>query len=367
MKKVLRRFARAVRYPRRYSNLVLQSFYRKFYPSRARYYPSYLQIELSTTCNMECPRCERSVMSKGILNKHTPLSYFKKLEPILPYVNFITLGAGLGEPLLNPEFWQIHNYLKSFGIKVHYTTNGLLLTKENIEKTFKYRTDSMDISLDSLKKEVYEKIRPIPHSPFDIVMQHLGEICERKRQLKSKTPTIAIGFAAQKENIEEMPSIVRFAKKIGADNVWFTALTCHNKDSVKSSLFNLDKGDIKRIFDETENLAKDLNMPIRLPKIFGVNTSKCSCPFIWEMMMLFINGDVCCCPHFRDTRKHFFCIDEGNLIKKETTMPSVILGNLNEESIEKIWNNRNYKTLRYDNKRDLNESCKKCYFRYGIH
>jgi radical SAM protein with 4Fe4S-binding SPASM domain len=48
-------------------------------------------------------------------------------------------------------------------------------------------------------------------------------------------------------------------------------------------------------------------------------------------------------------------------------MPAVILGNINKEPINKIWNNSNYRKLRYENRRELNETCRKCYFPYGIH
>jgi MoaA/NifB/PqqE/SkfB family radical SAM enzyme len=367
MLKKIGKLPKVIKHPRRYYNLFLQNTQRKKYPEKPKYLPSYLQIEITTACSMECPRCERSIMPRKILGKHVPLNYFKKLAPILPNVNFITLGAGLGEPLLNPEFWPIHNYLKSFGVKVHYTTNSLFLTKANIEKTFKYKTDSMDISLDSLNKKVYEKIRPIPKNSFELVLKHIEDICRRKKQLGSKTPTIALGFTAQKENVEEMPDIVDYAKKVGIDNIWFTAVTAHNKGTVKSSLFNLDKQKLRQIFNETAKRAKRANIPIRLPNIYGINTKKQPCPFIWEMMMMFSNGDVCCCPHFRTPRKHFFFIENGKLVKKNTFMPSVILGNINKERIDKIWSNKSYTRLRYENKRNLNEACNKCYFRYNIH
>lgn len=349
---------------RRLLNLFLYALQSRFRPVSPRYYPLTLMIEVSAACNLACPRCERQTTNKSNLGKLTSLETIEKITPILPYVYSVYLVAGLGEGFLNPDFWSIVKILKKTGVKVGYFTNGVLLNKENIDKTFTERIDSVLISFDSLKKENFEKIRK--GANFEKIVENVKSLLAERKRRGTKNLSIGINFAAQKSTIEEMPEIVRFAKSIGLDFIYFTTLIAHKKEFIPECLFDFDKNRLQKVFSETKRLAERLGVSIRLP---GCQMeSDGYCPHLWREMIIFGNGDVSPCPHFRQPKKYYFTIKNRKIIQKEITFPSLIVGNVYKDPILGIWNNRKYQNLRRNFKKgSLDSPCRFCYFRFGLH
>jgi len=60
--------------------------------------------------------------------------------------------------LLHPQLFEIIEYVASRGIELYVTTNGTLLTDENIKKILNSKLKRITISLDRAD-EIYEKIR----------------------------------------------------------------------------------------------------------------------------------------------------------------------------------------------------------------
>jgi MoaA/NifB/PqqE/SkfB family radical SAM enzyme len=283
--------------------------------------------------------------------------------PLLPYVYSVYLVAGLGEGFLNPNFWQIVRALKKTGVKVGYFTNGVLLNKQNIKKTFAEEVDSVLVSFDSIQKEKFEEIRE--GANYEEVLNHLKNLLLERKRAKANL-SIGINFAAQKSTIKEMPDVIRFAKEIGLDFVYFSLLIAHRKEFISETLFNYDKKSLKKIFVETEKLAQKLKVPIRLPNIEMTNRG--ICPHLWREMIVFGNGDVSPCPHFRQAKKYYFIVANKRWVQEETSFPSLIVGNVYQEPILKIWNNGKYGKLRRSFKEgSLTPPCRLCYFRFGFH
>lgn len=353
-------------HPRAHLNLVKRAIFKRFYPLNPPFAPECIQIEVNTSCNLLCQRCEKWILPKSEWNRNIDLDFVKRLQPILKQIHWVSF-SGLGEPFSHPNFWDIHNFFKKQGVSVSFTTNGILLNDENIKKIFEYKTDSIDVSIDSLNRKTHNRIRGF--DCYDKAVNGLRNLVEMKKRSGVRKPIIAIGFAIQKNTIEEVPDVVDFAKRSGVDKIWFTAVTAHFPAMAKYSIFDLKPAYIKKIFDEAQKRADLYNIEIRLPNIYGINTRREPCTYLWDMMMIYSNGDVTCSPHLRFAhgKIHSFTIQNGRLIKGKKFVPTVILGNINRERIDKIWRNERYRRLRAENRRNVNEGCNLCYFRYNIH
>lgn len=345
-------------------NLFLYALESRLHPVKLGYYPLTLMVEVSTACNLACERCERQITSKEVLGNYTPIGLIKEIKPILPYVYSVYLVSGLGEPFLNPNFWQIHRMLKREGVRVGFFTNGVLLDNENIKRIFKEKTDSVLISVDSAKKDVYEQIRK--GANFEKVIDNIKKLIQEKKKRRSKKPAIGFSFTFQKNTIEEMPDFVEFAKKMGIDFISFAGVIAHRKDKIPESAFWVSEDRTKKIFKDTKERVVELGIPIRLPKA-GIDPKR-FCEDLWRAMYIFYNGDVCPCPHYRKPKTYYFCVEDGKIIQKETKSPGLVVGNIYQEPILKIWNNKNYQRLRVGMRQNCSQSpCDKCYFRYGVH
>lgn len=125
-------------------------------------FPTHLEIEASSTCQLRCPMCKTTEMINtgqvfsGLMN----FDLYKKIidEAATNSLYSIKL-SWRGEPLLNPKIVEMVVYAKQKGIKeVAFLTNGERLNSVIIEKLVESELDWISISFDGLK-EIYEKIR----------------------------------------------------------------------------------------------------------------------------------------------------------------------------------------------------------------
>ena len=135
-----------------------------------KYAPYAIEIELTNYCNAHCVFCPNncSKRERGFIDKKKLYDFLDKQKALK--VNnwfnkkFNTLDfpkvvyAGLGEPLLHPDFLEIVKYTKELGFQVEIVTNGLLLSKKIVDKLIELKVDSLAISLHSMNKEIYNKI-----------------------------------------------------------------------------------------------------------------------------------------------------------------------------------------------------------------
>jgi len=351
--------------PRFLANFLFYAIQSRFRPQRPFYYPLTLMIEISGICNLFCDRCERSSVKNEVMGKSTSIKTIKKILPILPYAYSVYLVGGYGEAFLNPNFWRIHSLLKKTGVIVGFFTNGVLLNKKNIDKIFREQTDSVLISIDSSKKDVYEQIRK--GANFEQVIRNIKRLVAEKKERKSKKPDIGLSFTFQKNTFAEMPKFLYFAKDLGVDFVSFAGMIAHKKKNIIDSPFLIEEKKIKEVFDEVEEISEQIGMPIRLPKP-SIDYDRPCCPHLWRDMIVFYNGDVSPCPYFRINKEFYFFVENRHLVQTDKHVPALIVGNINNEPITKIWRNDFYQQLRKNlNKKSSRSPCDTCYFKYGVH
>jgi len=91
----------------------------------------YLQLEITSYCNLECPGCERSFHKEflsDILNKkYMSLENIKKWFTIntLPNLKLISFSGQIDEPIIHPQILDIVKYfLNEFNVNLNLSTNG---------------------------------------------------------------------------------------------------------------------------------------------------------------------------------------------------------------------------------------------------
>ncbi len=101
-------------------------------PIITRALPARADIEPTTYCNFRCPHCpstEERARAEAPARAHLSLTQFKYVLDQLPAVYRIKL-VGLGEPLMNPEFFDLVAEARRRHIRVLTTTNGSLLDEK---------------------------------------------------------------------------------------------------------------------------------------------------------------------------------------------------------------------------------------------
>lgn len=182
-------------------------------------YPVMIEFLLSNVCNLECVMCSGQFSSLIRKNRenlpplHTPYDekFIEQLNEFIPHLKE-TRFSGSGEAFsidMNYLIWEkiIRENPTSL---IMVQSNGTILTgrvKEILEKG----RFQIGISIDSLKKEVYEDIRI--NANFDKVMENLlyfKEYCKRKKT------RFSLSICGMRQNWEEIPDFIRFCNQHNA-------------------------------------------------------------------------------------------------------------------------------------------------------
>lgn len=124
----------------------------------------YLRISLTDRCNLNCLYCN-PITQKNIYIDNEEILRFDEIQRLIKifaeYFNVKKVRFTGGEPLARKGFGSFVSGLKElkdkYGFKTAITTNGVLLA-DKIDEISECRIDHINISLDSLKPDVFKNI-----------------------------------------------------------------------------------------------------------------------------------------------------------------------------------------------------------------
>jgi len=125
-------------------------------------FPSHVDIELSSLCNLNCPMCYTITddFKSKVNQKVMDFGLFKKIIDECSKYNLFSIRLSLrGEAFINKDIFDMIKYAKEKGIKeVSTLTHGGFLNEEKFEKLIELDLDWLSISFDGIE-ETYNKIR----------------------------------------------------------------------------------------------------------------------------------------------------------------------------------------------------------------
>lgn len=186
--------------------LAMLRFDNAYYAANSEYH---FRILTATGCNAHCPYCyERGVQTITMTQETADkvVSFMRETVPSGTAINIEWFG---GEPLLNYEvILQISRDLitSGYAIKSSLVTNGILLNADRImELKETSHLEKVQITIDGLP-EVYSKIKGVPISNFDTVIQNIRLLAENEI-----TVHIRMNYA---NNRRELSDLIDYLRKI---------------------------------------------------------------------------------------------------------------------------------------------------------
>lgn len=258
--------------------------------------PFSLRIENTNFCNGQCFMCPYPTMKrkKGIMSRELYKDIINQASELkIDYINL----HNFGEPLLDKDFvWRV-KYAKSKNInRISTNTNGTLLTPKLSKEIINSGLEELYISVDAATKKTYKKIRIGLN--YNQVQKNIKYFVKLKKQLKLDKPKIILDFLEFNLNKNETKKFINKWKNI-VDNVCISQIH--------------DWSNKKKI-----NTGKLINNYVEF------NQSPCRLPF--TEMLINWDGTVSLC-----------CQDIDG---------EIILGDINKESLIKIWQNKKYQKIR---------------------
>lgn len=308
----------------------------------------WIQVEVTSRCNAACIYCPQPLL---YIKQHMPFGLFKQLLPYLGCTNLVYL-QGWGEPLLNPDLFAMIRACKAKGKRVGFTTNGMLLSDKIIRRLIDLETDIVSVSLAGTTPETHNRIRK--GTDFDKIIENLDRLQQIRAEKGSLRPAVHLAYILLASNFHELQDVVELAKRLGAEQIVCSNLSLIiDKVLLTEAVFiREEKGqDLNSSLGEIAEEAREQNI------LFACNQTApheqpvyCS-ENIRSSCVVSVTGEVCPCVFSSPTLSQ---PDTQNGLKplthiyqnKPVPCYPLSFGNIDKESLTRIWNKKEYELFR---------------------
>ncbi|MDZ4767573.1 MAG: radical SAM protein [Chloroflexota bacterium] len=329
----------------------------------AEEHPHNVFIEVTNHCNLLCETCPRTFTSYEEA-KTLAWEDFLRIVKQFPKMQRAVLH-GIGEPLINKDLPRMIAHLKARGVYVLFNTNATLLNLHWSKLLIESGLDEMRCSVDGADPRTYAAIRgaPLLHK----IVANLTQFMRLQREMGAATPRASIWMTGMKENVEELPDLLRLAAKMGVPEVYLQRMVYMHEAETAPGMLDTGHGlfddfdmRVEALIVECEALAASLGV---IFKASGATNPRASleaskqrdhqpwkaCMRPWTTAYITANGNAlpCCIAPFATT-----------------DYDSLKLGNLFERPFEDVWNGERYQAWREQLLSDQpHEACAGC----GVH
>ncbi len=291
----------------------------------------YIDLDTSWKCNLNCIMCSVRLRVSRFSQEILSPENFEHILTQFPKLRRINI-MGLGEPMMNPYFFELLDIAQSRNIKTTTITNGTLLVEKNIRR-LNDNFVAIYVSIDTPDSENYEKIRGVK----------LSDVVGNLHRVKELKPEVRLGILGllMKETKEDLPKMVDLAKNIGVDFVDLNHIVSLDKRNDERHVTS-DMSKTKYYLEKTEALAKEYNIRL-ISRPLQPRMRRCWQPWVEPLIML--DGNIYPCS-FMDRSPNPVDTEWYAGVPIKVPFHQYRMGNIFEDPFEKIWNGKEFRLLR---------------------
>lgn len=172
-------------------------------------YPTQLQIETTSRCNLKCPNCRRTTDFPDAAESLSEdvLAEFGRLAQQLD--NFTI--SGWGESLMGRSIDALLDLGAKAGIPSSITTNGTLLTESRCKMLIEKRVGTIAVSIDAGTPEGYQRLRP-GGVPFDKVVEGVNRLMAMLKETDNPTPKVGLAMVFYDDSADELIPLLKMVR-----------------------------------------------------------------------------------------------------------------------------------------------------------
>jgi len=301
--------------------------------------PRSLYLETTNRCDSKCQTCIRTFETLEPPADLT-LERVRAIVEQFPRLDRVVLH-GIGEPLLNPEIFDIVAFLKTRVPTVLFNSDAISLTVTRAGRLLDSGLDEYRVSMDAATRETYARLRGVDQ--FERVTANIARLVELQRARQRTIPRVSLWFTAARSNIDELPAFVRLSARLGVEEVYVQRLVFNGLGLAveANALHGKLRAREEALLADAEGLAASHGITMRAS---GLTTPLASlqstgdgsrpwagCQRPWTLAYVTANGNVlpCCISPWvaRDYR-------------------ALVLGHAFHDRFASIWNGERYQRFR---------------------
>lgn len=165
-------------------------------------------------CNLTCKHCYSISADKDFPGELTTDEVFSVMDDLKAFKVPVLILSG-GEPLLRPDIYEISRRAKNMGFYVGLSSNGTLITEENIEKIAEIGYDYVGISLDGIEST---------HDQFRRKVGAFKESLHGVRLCRDAGIKIGVRFTLTEDNAKDLPALLDLVEAEGISKFYLSHL-----------------------------------------------------------------------------------------------------------------------------------------------
>jgi radical SAM protein with 4Fe4S-binding SPASM domain len=269
------------------------------------------------------------------------MSDFQVLLDRLPFAPASVILSGIGEPLLNPVFFQLVDMLAEHGIGCRFFTNGTLLSNSVRESILcRHNITGVAISCDSEQREVFESLRI--GAKFEQWYARVRKFLAEAKAQRGRSLEISMFTVLSKHNVGNVGGIVRFSSQLGFRHlVFFDPIPLDPvAASIRPSKEDLSTIDQVRLKHLGRSQGTSVDVFARREMTPPRAHVRCLQP--WDYVFIRVNGNVNPC---------------RNWVASED---APVMGNIFERDFTEIWQGERFREFRRSSAQGSNRLCRIC-------
>lgn len=254
--------------------------------------PSKVTFQTTDACNLACPHCQIPAQRKEASMPETMLD--RLAATLLP--DLIELHpTNVGEPFAWRHFRRLCDLMAEYGVVLDLTTNGTLLDPARIEWIAPIARD-VKVSFDGATAATFERFRA--GASFEAVCASVRALVARLRRVRVRRPTVALQMTLMRDNVDELPALVRLAHALGADRVKAYHLFSFDEATRAQSLMTGLQRYEQEVLPRALALGVELGIDLQLAEpsggtVDGLRARRCFLP--WHETWVDVDGSIVIC------------------------------------------------------------------------
>ena len=165
-------------------------------------------------CNLTCKHCYATSADKDFPGELPTAKVFEVMDDLKGYGVPVLILSG-GEPLMHPDIFEISQHAKGMGFYVGLSSNGTLITRDNIERIAAVGYDYVGISLDGMRET---------HDRFRRRLGAFDEALAGIRLCLASGIKVGMRFTLTRDNARDLPDLLRLMEHEGVDKFYLSHL-----------------------------------------------------------------------------------------------------------------------------------------------